>query len=260
MIRKVYVLLILMLTLTGCKEAPEILDTKYFEVPMKDCKVLSIEIPADWNLMEQDGFYYWKLSPDTTVYKTEVPVHVGKLDGECYYTATSVSRNFDYGTVTINTTREMVPYMVTKLNEAELFERQVLQYKELVTTELPEYEDLPMHLTNNGLYMPTDCEDVLSLAFTAANTIKGESFVGSWLMNSKLEDLKPYLHNIVTCNTEDNTLSKWYESGDVYYAVSENKVVAAKKLTYNQWYCYVASIDDYSNYVVKAMHDIDVVK
>lgn len=260
MIKKLLLCLLLSVTLTGCKKEVTVTDTKYFEVPMQDDAVCRIKIPEQWGILEQDAFHYWKINDDTTVYKTVVPSNVGKKDGECTYTSTAVSRNFEGGTITINTSKDMVPFMTKMLNEAELVNREVKQYKELTTDKLPDYVDLPMSMTNNGLYMPTECEDVLSLAFTAANTIEGSSFVGSWLMNAKINDLKPLLHNIVTCNTEDARLTSWFESDDCYYAVSGNKVVAAKKLTFNQWYCYVASLDDYASYVTKAMLNIDNIK
>ena len=257
MFKKFCILLCCVLFLGGCRKAEEeVVDTKVFEIPMKDNKYCRLEIPSNWNLQEQDGFYYWKLNDDTTVYKTEVGSYIGKVDGECYYTATSVSRNFEYGTITINSTNDMVPYIRTMLNKAELVERQVKQYRELGTSKLPSYADLPMALTNNGLYMPEGCDDVLSLSFTASNQISGSSFIGSWIMKAKLEDIKPLLHNIVTCNTSDAKLTSWFEDSNTYYAMSENKVVAAKKLTYNQWYCYVASLDNYADYVTKAMFNV----
>lgn len=246
--------------LTGCSKEPETIKTKYFEVPMDDNRLLRMEVPVEWDITEQDAFHYWRFSDGTTLYKTSTAVSVGDQIGNCYYTTYAVSRNFEDASITISTDKNMVATVGALLDRAEIIERDVLQYKELGLDYLPEYADLPMQLTNNGLYMPTECEDVTSVTFTAANTVNGTSFVTSWIMKSKIEDLKPLLNNIATCNTTSGKLVEWYENKEIYYAVSENKVVAARKLTFNQWCCYVASLDSYKDYVTKAMFNIDNIK
>ena len=42
------------------------------------------------------------------------------------------------------------------LDGATVFERNVVQYKEAALESLPEYQDYPMDLTDNGLYMPLE--------------------------------------------------------------------------------------------------------
>lgn len=245
------------LLLCGCGKAAELdTTTQVFEIPMKDNLYCRLELPGTWEVTKQDAFHYWQFNDVYDIYKIKTPVTTGKESNGCYYSGTTVSRNFDEGTITINADKEYMKTLGMYLSSAEIVERDVLQYRELEVEYLPEYVDLPMQLTNNGLYMPTECEDVSSTAFTAASSIQGTSYVTSWIMKAKLENIKPLLHTLAVCNSGSSKLEWWYESNDVYFVASADKVACAKKLTYNQWCCYVASNDDFRYYPIKAMFNI----
>lgn len=253
--KKLFVLLATCLLLTGCGHKGDDIATRKFEVSLLDNKLVQLDIPADWTVAEQDGFSYWKFDNASEICRTKTPVVTGDLKDNCWYTPTSVSRNFDDYTVTIKTNKKMVDTVGEMLNKVDVSSRDVAQYKERGLDKLPSYDDYGMDFTTNGLYMPLDYSEVQSDAFTACNSINGSSFVTCWIMNYKLADLKPVLNNLVTCN-QGGKLSKWYEASDIYYAEAGNYVVAAKKLTYNKWCCYLSSNDSYANYVRKAVVNV----
>lgn len=249
----VLIVCMLCLALCGCSHSGEELQTKVFEIAMDGDDVLGLKIPADWNLSEMDGFHYWKFNDDTTIYRTKTPVVTGDKKGECWYSTYAVSRNFDDYTITISTDKKMVDTVGEFLNKAKVAERSVAQYKERELEHLPEFQDYPMDMSSNGLYMPIEYNEVTSDVFTSCHSINGNSFITCWIMNYKLDDLKPMLNNLVTCNA-GGKLSAWYENDSMYYAEAGNLVVAAKKLTYNQWCCYLASNDAYADYAIKALY------
>lgn len=238
----------------GCSHQPEQIATTGFEVPLDNNKVASIAIPASWELKECDGFSYWQFNDDTVIYRTKSLIPTGDKKGNCYYSSSSVQRDFGDYAITVKTSKKNVDTVGNLLDGATVFERNVVQYKEAALESLPEYKDYPMDLTDNGLYMPLEYTDVEFDIYTASHTVNGTNFLLCWIMNYKLEDLKPVLNNLVTCNSGSGKLSSWYESSDVYYAESGRLVVCAKKLTYNTWCCYLATDGDYADYAVKAMH------
>ena len=249
-------ILMLALMLTGCSRHPEDVQTRIFEIALDGTNVLAMDIPANWSLTEQDGFHYWKFNDNIEMYKTKTPIVSGNLKGDCYYTSTSVSRNFDDYSIMIDTDKKTVDTVGKLLSQASIGSREVIQYRERGLESLPDYKDYPMDFTTNNLYMPLEYNEVQSDVFTSCNSINGTSFITCWMMNYKLEDLKPILMNLVTCNSSSGKLDSWYESSDIFYAESEGLVVAAKKITYNKWCCYLSSNDSYADYLLKAMYRI----
>lgn len=250
------VLLACAMMLTACSHEPEPLSTKRMEFALTDNNVLLLDIPEDWELTERDGYHYWKFNENTTVYKEHSPVSTGDKKGECYYSTYAVSRNFDGYTITISTDKKMVDSVGDLLNKAQVIQRDVSQYRERELEYMPEFQDYAMDFTTNGLYMPLEYKEVEADIYTACTSINGTNFVTCWIMNYKIDDLKPLLNNLVTSNANDTTLTKWYESNDIYYAECGDCVVGAKKLTYNQWCCYLSSRDGYDDYLRKALLSI----
>lgn len=252
------VLILCLFCLSGCgKDVVIDTTTQIFEIPMKDDLYCRLELPGTWTVTKQDAFHYWQFNNTYDVYKIQTKVSVGEQKNNCYYSDTSVSRNFEEGTIILNAEKEYIELLGMYLDSAEIVKREVPQYRELEVDYLPDYVDLPMELTNNGLYMPVECEDVTSTAFTAASSMKETSFVTSWIMKSKLDGVKPLLHNLAVCNSGEQNLDWWYQTDDIYFVSTKDKVACAKKLTYNQWCCYVASKDNYMYYPIKAMFNIE---
>lgn len=242
----------LTVSLTGCAHEEQNMPTQLFEMALTDNSVIQMQLPADWSLTELDGYHYWKFGDDTTIYKEHSPVSTGDKKGECYYSTYAVSRNFDGYTITISTNKKLVDSVGAMLNAAKVVERDVPQYRERALEYLPEFQDYAMDFTTNGLYMPIDYSEVANDVYTACSSINGTNFVTCWVMNYKLEDLKPLLNNLVTCN-QGGKLDSWYESSDTYYAECGGYVVGAKKLKYNQWCCYLASDGGFDDYLRKAL-------
>lgn len=256
--KKFLVLLLALLTLSGCsKDTNTYINTRGFEIMLDDNKYVTLEIPSSWNLTEQDAYSYWKFNENITVYKSTTKVVSGKEEGNILYTNNTVSRNFDEASISFHIDKVDLDFTKNMLANAKVLERDVLQYRELEIESLPEYTKQPMLMTENELYMPEGYSDVMSEQYTAAHKVDGNSFILSWIARDKIEDYKPILHNIVTCNSSSKKLDSWYESDDIYYAVCEDKVVAAKKITYNRWVCYCASNDSYADYVIQAMFNIE---
>ncbi|MCM1218454.1 MAG: hypothetical protein NC548_28535 [Lachnospiraceae bacterium] len=249
----IFVAMLICLTVCGCSHKGDDVETRIVEIALADNELLQLPIPANWSLTELDGFHYWKYNDDTTIYRSKTPVVTGDKKDNCWYSTYAVSRNFDEYTITITTNKNMVDTVGALLNTAKTKRRDVVQYKERGLQSLPEYKDYAMDFTSNGLYMPIDYNEVASDVFTSCHSMNSTSFVTCWIMNYKLDDLKPLLNNLVTCNSGDGKLSAWYESSDIYYAEAGNFVVAAKKLTYNQWCCYLSSNDSYADYLRKAI-------
>lgn len=243
--------------LTGCSKELDVLETKFFEIPLHDNKYCRLEIPADWTLDEQNGLNYWSFNNgEAIIFKLETVSDFGEKVDKTVYSTYSVARAFDdKDSIVINVDKQQLNTIGALLNRSEVIEREVLQFKELGIEYLPLYEEVEMVLTENNLYMPVGYDFVDNQTYTYAHYIKDGTFLSSWTMKYKLEDLKPYLHNLVTCNNSSTELVAWYETDDMYVAWSSNKIVAAKKLTYNLWCCYVGSTGT-DAYVSQAMLNI----
>lgn len=253
------VISLMVLALSGCSHETDLVASKVFEIAMADDDVLQLQIPVNWELKEQDGCYYWLFKDkdkEYTVYKMASQIVIGDQVDNCLYSNNSVSRNFTDYSITIKAKGKDLDTVGALLNVSNVIDRTVLQYKERGMSKLPVYQDYPMDLTTNKLYMPLQYNEVDNDVYTACHSINGNSFVTCWIMNYRLEDLKPILHNLVTVNTSTSKLNEWYESDEIYYAEADNLVVACKKLTYNKWCCYLATNDSYKDYVIKAMYKV----
>lgn len=252
------ILLATCLIMTGCKHEPEEVATVKFDIPLSGNMYCSLDIPDTWVLTEQNGLNYWCFNDLVNIYKSETQFDVGAKDGQTTYSTYSVSRDFDDGTsVIISVDKAQLDTAGELLDNAEVKECSVMQYKELGLNSIPEYAQQEMVITENGLYMPVGYDYVTSNRFTGSHLMSGTDYITSWIMKYKLIDLKPFLHNVLMCNSPDSGISKWYESDDIYIAWSGNNVVAAKKLTYNLWYCYTATANTYNDYVIQAMLNVD---
>ena len=72
-------------------------------------------------------------------------------------------------------------------------------------------------------------------------------------MLRKIDQLKPILLNYLICN--DTTITDWYQDDDMFYAETSSRIIAAKKLTQNQYICYIAS-PDMKDFLLKGINTI----
>ena len=112
-----------------------------------------------------------------------------------------------------------------------------------------------MILTPHGLYLPESeyVSDIAIVGCTADVAYFDDDFILSWIMYYKLEDLKPQLCNLVMDNAM-NRVSKWYQDDSIFYAETDNYIVAAKKITFNQWCCYLCNnTEDLKDYLLQGV-------
>ena len=239
-------------------------DAKTLQLPIKTAGNVEITIPKELDIIEEDGQSFWKLSDGTTILLKANCVPVGDgVVGNCVHNDANVYYEIpnDLGYVQVNTEEHLIPYWCESLNDLDLHSGVYLK-DQLCTIDnklgkLPKYEECDMTLVeSNNLYMPKEYKNTVIDMYTACYYNVGSQFVESWVMYYKLDDLLPMLLSKVVCNSKGN-INVWYQDSDVLYLETDRYVIGAKKLTYNQWCCYMSSnTPDMKNYLLQGLHKI----
>lgn len=244
--------------LCGCGKQLEYSgSTTTMEVPIKETTYAVVTLPVECRLTETDGITYWKFIDGTVLYRMLNDASgSGKYDSTngVYYSGNSTCLVLDEASLVLSTTKDNAELMRKCLGVTTVNERRITLGKKQQSSVLPSYdEEAPMEFTDAKLYMPVNSKATTFDGSSAQIYVNGLSYCESWIMLRKLEQLKPILLNYLVCN--DTTITKWYESDEVFFAETSSTVVACKKLTQNQWVCYIASAD-MRDFVLKGIDTI----
>lgn len=234
----------------GCSsESCSYLDeTQTVHLPLSNEDYLELNIPKELNLTKDGGRTYLTYSDDTSICITKAKLEIGKkTELGNNRTKNTIYRDLGDCRIVITTSTANFDYYDAKLADADIKKSDTTLYREYRINNLPKQKSTPeMMITPHGLYLPTtDYASAFSIiGCTADVAYFNDNFIMSWIMYYKLEDLKPQLCNLIL----DNDLSRvneWYQSSNIFYAETDNYIVAAKKLTYNEWCCYLCNnVDD----------------
>ena len=233
-------------------------DTYSFEIPISDNVYSVVSLPTECILVETDSVTYWKFIDGTTIYRMlNSSKGTSKFDSanKVYYTTNSVCVEFDNNTsLVMSTTKDNNKMMRKLLGQTVLNSRDVTLGEKERLESLPTYDDkVPMEFTDANLYMPVGSKATTFDGSSAQIYVNGLSFCESWVMLRKIDQLKPILLNYLICN--DTTITDWYQDDDMFYAETSSRIIAAKKLTQNQYICYIAS-SDMKDFLLKGINTI----
>ena len=257
---------IIALSMCGCSKSDAITytdNTKVFQVPLLDEGYVEFLIPEELSVLEEDGQALWKLSDGTVITLEKFGLSKGKeIEGNCTYSDKGVFYTLpnNDGVLSVLCDKSHNEYYRKSLNNLSYIKNTLL--KELYCTEdnllgkLPTYVEQDMVVTNNSLYMPAGYEDSTINIYTACYYNIGNQFIESWIMYFRLEDLIPKLLPKVLCNSTGE-LTAWYEDNEVFYLETDSYVLGAKKITHNQWCCYMSSnTPDMKNYLLQGLNKV----
>lgn len=268
--RFIFVIALLAVTLTGCSKDDTVVysdNVKPLQLPITNAGYVEFNIPEELSIVREDGQSFWVLDDYTTIYLLKTPIPTGvKSDGNCFYTDNSIYYVLpnDQGTLLISCTEDKSEYYRDSLNNLSYYEG--VFFVDLLCNDtnklgkLPNYEDCEMIVANNSLYMPNEYAGELLGFNTACYFNQGSQFLESWVMYYRLEDLIPMFLPKVLCNT-NGTVTAWYEDSDVFYLESDRYVLGAKKITHNQWCCYISSnTPEMRNYLLKGINKVHFIE
>lgn len=249
----------LILLLTGCGATGETEysgATKSIEILLKDNKILTLQIPVEMEVATTDNHYYWEFTNGTTIYRITSQVTLGTYNAEqdIYLGNNTVSKNFEDCSVTIafdsNVGNVLKPYLA----QAAVTEKSatIPDYSRLES--LPSYKEEEMILKGNCYMPPNTVDNPMNL--DSEVYLDGASWLQSWILDAKEEDMKTSLLTLAVLNTSDVFLKSSYESEDVYYYATDATIVAAKRLSYNSWYIYYGS-SDMLDYILTGLEKVN---
>ena len=259
----------MLLTLTACTSEENVVYsnmTKPLQLPIVNAGYVEFEIPEELSIVKEDGQSFWVLNDSTTIYLLKNTIPMGtKQDGNCIYNDTNIYYVLpnDCGVITLACAEDKNDYYRKSLNNLKfsegIFLEDLLCTEDKMLGKLPEYSEVDMVVADNSLYMPIDYTNALLDFNTACYYNEGSQFVESWVMYYRLNDLKPMLFPKVLCNS--GGLTAWYEDKDIFYLETDRYVLGAKKITFNQWCCYISTnTPEMRNYLLQGLHKVHFVE
>ena len=103
--------------------------------------------------------------------------------------------------------------------------------------------------------MPEGAEDAMLDSYRASVIFLNREFLISWVQDDKIEQLLPKLITKCIANSGVSMLDSWYQDDEIVYMTAGNNIVAAKKLSLNEWYVYSGS-KTFVDYVLTGVMDV----
>lgn len=237
-------LLVTILVACGKEEIVQNENTYDVEIPLVETYKYVVPVDSSFYIEETNRNSYWKFNDGTIMYKTSTKAtdtlkHNDEFD--FYYGNTTLSKEVgDYNIYIVSNKDSIDKFKASVAYGSEVSKTYNLKVEDQLK-ELPKYEDKEMIIDDNGMVMPIVNSQPLKNLYTSSIYIEDSaSYLESFILDRKIDDLMPELLNIVTSNSDEEDVI-WYKDDDYVFLKCGSNITAAKKLHMNSYYIYNGS-------------------
>lgn len=234
-------------------------NTRLIDVVVGPGSIFKLPIPTELVTSETDNNLYWKFDDGSKLFITQHGDLTGYKvnDAGIYVANESCCKSIGDKDIFIQAEHSKVDALSQYIAQGQTVEVKTDLDPKAEIKKLDTYVDKSseMSMSMHNLYMPAGVQETMFNIYKAELVCSGEKWLESWVMDGKLNEIKPTLITLACANSNSDHVTSWYEDTSLFMASAGDVCIYAKKLKLNEWYVYYGS-SNYRDYIMTGVSKI----